>query len=204
MANGMFFWPLWLKTMQMKTLKFFLPVVVLSAVYISCSTPAYVQKDDNVRLENYKTYMWVETRSGEDDKSDRASAYADIGVRNAVNPELGKWGWMETSENPDVFVTYDVLVERTVETNREAVYSQPFTRTVYNPYTRRWFSVYYPSAFQGYDVYQTPVREATITVTLIDAKTEKNIWQGWTTERLTGSRLSETEIDKSIRNIFRQ
>jgi hypothetical protein len=54
----------------------------------------------------------------------------------------------------------------------------------------------------GYQVYESPVREGTITVTLIDAKTDKNIWQGWTTERLDNSRITDSEITRSVRNIF--
>lgn len=177
---------------------------IIPLIY-GCSTPAYVQKDDSISLENYKTYQWVVTRSGENDSTQRVNAYADISMRNAVNPELIKWGWVETNNDPDAYVMYDILVERSTETNREPVYSQPFTRSFYSPYSRRWYTIYYPSSFQGYDVYETPVKEATITVTVVDAKSERNIWQGWTTERITnGSRLSEMEIDKSIRNIFRQ
>ncbi len=106
------------------------------------------------------------------------------------------------SDNPDILLSYDVLVERNTETNREPVYSQSMTRYYYNPYTRRWSTIYYPSQFQGYDVYETPVREGTVTITMVDAKTDKNIWQGWTTERLNGSRITDTEIKKSVKNIF--
>jgi hypothetical protein len=123
-------------------------------------------------------------------------------MRNAVNAELRKAGWREVTENPDVLVSYDVLVERTTEQQKEPVYSQPFTRMYYNPYRRQWSTIYYPSQFMGYQVYESPVREGTITVTLIDAKTDKNIWQGWTTERMDNSRITDSEITRSVRNIF--
>lgn len=171
---------------------------------MACSSPAYVQKDESTNLGNYKTYMWVDTRANENDQSARAISYADIGVHNSVNEELRKWGWTEVSSDPDVLVSYDLLVERTTEVQRDAVYSQPFTRYYYNPYTRRWSTIYYPSQFQGYQVYDTPVREGTLTISIQDARTDKNVWQGWTTERLTESRLTEPEIRKSVRNIFKE
>ena len=179
-------------------------LTLLLAVVTGCSSPAYVQKDESTNLNDYKTYMWVDTRASETDESARPIAYADISVHNAVNEQLRSWGWTEVSSNPDALISYDILVERNVETQREPVYSQPMTRYYYNPYTRRYSTIYYPSQFQGYQVYDQPVREGTITVTIVDAQKDKNIWQAWTTERLSGSRLTDTEIRRSVRNIFKE
>ncbi|HEV7781280.1 MAG TPA: DUF4136 domain-containing protein [Chitinophagaceae bacterium] len=179
-------------------------LTLLVAVMTGCSSPAYVQKDESANLNNYKTYMWVNTRASETDESTRPIEYADISVHNAVNEELRNWGWTEVSSDPDVVISYDILVERNVETQREPVYSQPFTRFYYNPYTRRYSRIYYPSQFQGYQVYDQPVKEGTITLSIMDARTDKNVWQAWTTERLSGSRLTEGEIRRSVRNIFKE
>jgi len=184
-------------------------VILLSGLFIlllasACSSPAYVQKDDNTNLSSYKTYMWVDTRSGENDESKRATAYADIDIHNSVNTELNTWGWREVSDNPDVLISYDVLVERSTETRNDPVYSQPVTRYYYNYHTRRWSPIYYPSQFVGYQTYETPVKEGTITITMIDAQTDKKIWQGWTTERLSSGGITSIDIKKSVRNIFKE
>ena len=178
-------------------------LVSAAAVFYSCSTPAYVEQDSNVNLSNYKTYMWIDLKASENDASSRATAFADVSVHNSVNAELSKWGWQEVSDNPDVLVSYDVLVERNVETQSDPLYSQPYSRLYYNPYTRRWSSIYYPSQFLGYQQYQIPVKEATITINMMDTDTDKKIWQGWTTERLSGG-LSDLDVKKSIRNIFKE
>ena len=186
--------------------KYILPgiVAIASIVLCSCSSPAYVQKDDSVNLSNYKTYMWIDTRSSENDESRRATAYADIDVHNSVSAEVNKWGWREVSENPDVLISYDVFVQRTTETQQQPVYTQPYVRYYYNPYRRRWNPVYYPSQFVGYDTYSTPVKEGTITITMVDAQTDKKIWQGWTTERLSAAGISDLDVKRSVRNIFKQ
>jgi hypothetical protein len=75
---------------------------------------------------------------------------------------------------------------------------------VYNPYSRRWVSIYYPSQFLGYDNNQRTVREGTITVSIIDAKTDKTIWQGWTTEEINSRNLTSKEIQNSVKSIFRK
>ena len=178
-------------------------IFVCATVTYSCSSPAYVEKDSSADLSNYKTYMWVDVKASENDASNRAIAFADLSVHNSVNAELNKWGWRETSDNPDVLVSYDVLVERNVETQSDPVYTQPYSRVYYNRFTGRWSSIYYPSQFLGYQQYQVPVRDATVTITMMDAETDKKIWQGWTTERLSGG-LSDLDVKKSVRNIFKE
>lgn len=179
-------------------------IAIFASFFQSCSTPAYVQQDEGVNLSDYKTYMWVDTRSSENDESTRATQYADISVHNSVNAELRTWNWTEVTDNPDAYISYDVFVERGVQNQQEAVYSQPYTRYYYNRFQRRWSTIYYPSQFMGYQQYQTPVKEGTVTITIMDAKTDKKIWQGWTTERLSTSGISDLDVKSSIRNIFKE
>lgn len=184
-----------------------IPAIIITALcflFQGCSTPVYVQKDDTVNLSDYRTYMWVNTRQSESDDSKRATEFADISIHNAVNSELNKSGWREVESDPDVLLSYDIFVERTTQQQTESVYSQPFTRSYYNPYRRRWSTIYYPSQFLGYQTYTEPVKEGTVTITMIDAKTDKNIWQGWTTEQLSSTRFTGDEISQTVRNIFRK
>lgn len=184
--------------------KAILMLLVLTTIVFGCSTPAYVEKDTNLNLSDYKTYMWVETRENENDASARATAFADIGVHNAVNAELQRWGWREVSNDPDVLLSYDVIVERNVDVQSDPVYSQPYSRLYYNPYTRRWSTIYYPSQFLGYQQYSVPVKEATLTITMMDADTDKKVWQGWTTERVNGNGIRDLDVRKGVRNIFKE
>lgn len=179
-------------------------IALAGFIAAGCSSPVYVQKDDAADLSGYKTYMWVDTRASEDDNSARAAAFADISMRNSVNAELSKKGWREVTADPDVLVTYDILVERSVEQKSDPIYSRPFTRMYYNPYRKRWTTFYYPSQFLGYQNYEVPVKEGTITVSLIDTKSDKAIWQGWTTESMNYSQFTEDEIARSVRNIFKK
>jgi hypothetical protein len=188
----------------MKLVASVLGLAVVACFAVSCSNPVYVQKDDGVNLNNYKTYMWVDTRAAENDNSDRATSYADISVRNSVNAELSRKGWREVTSNPDILVGYDVLVERSLEQKSDPVYSQPMSRWYYNPYTRRWNTIYYPSQFIGYQSYEVPVKEGTITINLVDARTDRAVWQGWTTENMDYSRFTEDEVARAVRNIFKK
>jgi hypothetical protein len=183
----------------------FLGIAALSGLLMAgCASTAHVEKDKSVDLNNYKTFAWVDTRDSENDTvKTKISDLTERTIRDAVNGELEKAGWKQ-SKKPDVLLTYDVLVEKAVKEDNNPVYSQPFTRYYYNPYSRRWMSVYYPSEVMGYDRDQHQVQEGTITLRLIDSKTDKTIWQGWTTGEVASHNLTAKEIRNSIRSIFRK
>jgi hypothetical protein len=186
----------------MRVWKYLFCVAIAGFFVAACSSPVYVQKDESVNLNNYRTYMWVNTQSTQNEDGTRPISYADVSVRNAVNAELSNLGWREVSTNPDMLISYDVLVESAVEQRSDPVYSQSFTRWYYNPYSRRWVNLYYPSQFLGYQTYEVPVKEGTITISMMDARTDKVVWQGWTTENMNYSRFRDEEISRSVRNIF--
>jgi hypothetical protein len=188
----------------MKTLNYICGALMLAFCIAACSTPVHVEKDAAVDLRNYKTYMWVDTRYKQDDNTTRPAAYGDISVRNAANEELRAFGWREVTDNPDVLISYDVLVQNTTARRSDPVYSESYTRSYYNPRSKRWSTIYYPSQFLGYNNYQVPLNEGTISITLTDANTDKAIWQGWTSEELNYSRITPEEISASVKNIFKK
>lgn len=165
----------------------------------SCGSTAHIEKDDNADFSQYKTFAWAEME-GKHKNND----LAERKIREAVNKELEKTGWRESKGRPDVLLSYDVLVEKTTAQRSDPVYSTPFTRTFYNPYSRRFINVYYPSRFMGYDNYDVPTREGTVTISMIDAKTDKTVWQGWTTDEINSRNMSTKEIQNSVKAIFRK
>lgn len=182
----------------------FITVAFSGLLLAGCASVAHVEKDESVDLNKYQTFAWVDTR---DTKSDtvktKVSDLSERTIKDAVNEELARAGWKQSAK-PDVLLAYDVLVERAVKEQNNPVYSRPFNRFYFNPYSRRWMSVYYPSQFMGYDREPQQVREGTITISLIDAKTDKTIWQGWTTDEVSSRNLTAKEIRNGIRSIFRK
>lgn len=170
----------------------------------SCAPSAHIEKDDNTDFRSYKTFAWIE----KDKPAKKGTAKNDLTeqkVRLAVSKELEKTaGWKEDTRHPDVLLSYDVLVERSVKQQSDPVYSNPFTRTFYNPYSRRFINIYYPSRFVGYDNYDVPGREGTVTITMTDASTDKTVWQGWSTDEVDSRHMSAKEIQSSVKAIFRK
>lgn len=187
----------------MKNLKLFGGALAIVFLLASCGTTAHIEKDDNVDFSRYNTFAWIDKSEGTTD-GDKTSDLTEKRIREAVNKELVKSGWRENRNRPDVLLSYDVLVERSVKEYSEPVYSRPFSRLIYNPYTRRYATIYYPSQFMGYDVDQRPIREGTVTISVIDAKTDKTVWQGWTTDEVNSKNLTSKEIQTAVKSIFRK
>ena len=190
---------------MMRNLKLWSGSMAFVFLLASCASTAHIEKDDNTDFSKYRTFAWVE-KEGQD-KNDRKknNDLAEQKIRDAVSKELEKTaGWRESKNNPDVLLSYDVLVERSVKQESDPVYSRSFTRTFYNPYSRRFYNVFYPSRFMGYDNYDVNTREGTVTISMIDADTEKTVWQGWATDEVNNRNMTSKEIQSSVRAIFRK
>lgn len=178
---------------------FVFAVVLLS----SCANTAHIEKDPSINLGNYKTYSWM------NDKGDkkRNAAYNDLveaNIRKSVNEELQKNGFSETKRNSDFLLTTDVLIERSEKKQNDPLYSQPFSRVYFNRFSGRFGTIYYPSQFLGYDSYSTPVKQGTVTITMIDPKTDKTIWQGWATDEISSNHITAKEVQRNVKSIFRK
>lgn len=180
----------------------FLGIVFLLA---SCASTAHIEKDDNADFSRYKTFAWLDKDGeGRFDKN-RGNDMTEMRIRDAVSKELEKTaGWREVKNRPDVLLSYDVLVEKGIKENNSPVYSRPFSRVVYNPYTRRYTTIYYPSQFMGYERDQRSIKEGTVTISMIDTRTDRTVWQGWTTDEVNSKNLTNREIQMAVRSIFKK
>lgn len=180
----------------------FVPALVV--LFSSCGPSAHIEKDKSVDFSRYKTFAWVDKDGeGRKDRNNR-NDITENNIRTAVNKELQKAGFEETKRRPDILLSYDLLVERSTVQNNDPVYSQPFTRAFYSPYYRRYFLVNYPSQFIGYDRSERSIKEGTVTISMLDARSGKTVWQGWATDEVSSRNLTSKEIDAAVRSIFKK
>ncbi|MEJ7589165.1 MAG: DUF4136 domain-containing protein [Ferruginibacter sp.] len=185
----------------MKSIRALVVFATFGLLLSGCASTAHIEKDEAVNFDEYKTFAW---NDNDDSGKIKKNSLQETSVRQAVNAELAKANWREDKTNPDVILKHDVLVERTVKDNSNPVYSQPFTRRFFNPYSRRISYIYYPSQFVGYDNNRYSTREGTLTISMIDAKSDKVVWQGWSTEEVSSKNLTRKEIQGSVKSIFRK
>lgn len=190
----------------MKTTSFKLVSLAVAGLLFlaGCANTSHIEMARGTHLSKYKTYGWVEEEKPAQGKPDRRNDIIRQNIKTAVDEQLQKSGWRQTAVNPDVLVSTDLVVEKNQQQKREAVYSQPYTRSYFNRYTGRINSYYFPSQFAGYDSYSTTVKEGIVTVTLIDPKTDKAVWQGWASNELNRANISDKEINRNINSIFKK
>lgn len=181
----------------------YLRILTIPAVALlflsSCASTAKIEKDETVDFSKFKSYKWVDNENGP------PKNLLERDLQAAVNSKLeAEAKWKEDNKSPDVLITHDLQVEKKLEERNSPVYSQSYTRQYYNPRTRRWMSVYYPSRVVGYDNDQYEVNEGTITITMIDAKTDQVIWQGWNTDQVDNKNVTSKEIQSAVKSIFKK
>ena len=176
--------------------------IAIVMFFTGCAETAHVVKDKSVDMKHYKTYAWVERILPKDAKEDHNSQLTDQNIRDAVNVQLQKRSYVESANDPDVLISTDLLVEKNQERRSDPVYTESYTRNYYNPRTGTLVTYYFPSQFAGYDNYSTTVRKGTITLTFIDARTDKAVWQGWASKRLGDNNIDADEIFQDVRSIF--
>lgn len=181
----------------MKTKNIYGFVAGLLLILSGCAT-AHIEKDKTTDFTRYKTFAW-------ENNSHKSLTLTEQKIREEVTAELEKnAGWRQVTTHPDILLSYDVLVEKSTKTNQSPVYTRPYSRIVYNPYRKHYTTIYFPSQLVGYDRETYPVKEGTITISMIDTQTDKMVWQGWTTEEMDSKHLTSAEIENSVRALFRK
>lgn len=178
--------------------------LVASLFFLGCSQKAFVQKDNSVDFSTIKTYAWADGDADKDSSTNRPhlNSMRDQKIHEAIEKYLQELGWSETKTNPDVFLVFDVVIEKEVKEVNTPIYSQPMTRWYYNPRGGRWVPIFYPPTFWGYDTRTQVVREGTLTLTMMNPQTDKPVWQGWTTAEIYGKKISEKQINTSVKAII--
>lgn len=183
--------------MKMYRLLIVVVVVILGA---GCGPTAHVEKASHVNLNKYQTFAWAQR-----DVKPTRSSIAEQRIREAVTDELVRTqGWREVKRNPDVILSYDVLVQKSSHVQSDPIYSWGGYRTFYNPYNRRFYRVYYPQRLVGYDNYRVPTREGTITISIVDTKTDQIVVQGWATDEIDNRNMSAKEAQRIVKSIFKK
>ena len=186
----------------MKTIQSIILFAGFALILSGCAATAFVEKDEAVNFGKYKTFAWLD--ESDDSSTIKKNSLQETNLRQAVNAELSKSNWKEETNKPDVILKHDVLVEKTLRESSNPTYSQGYLRRYFNPYTRRLNYIYFPSQFMGYNSNDYESRVGTLTITMIDAKTDKVVWQGWTTNEVSNRNLTSKEIQGSVKSIFRK
>jgi hypothetical protein len=181
-------------------------VVAGLLIFSGCGPSTTVSKDNSYDLSKVRTYSWVSAQRDSlgQGTSSRGSDLVNNKIRAGLDKNLSAAGWQLVNDNADVFLVYDAGVQRENRTTTDPVYTTPMTRWYYSRFRRGYVPIYYPSTLVGYNNSVETVNEGTVTLTVIDAKTDKTIWQGTATDDVNGRRMNDNEIDDYTRAIIKK
>jgi hypothetical protein len=177
--------------------------VVSTFFFSSCGVTTHVETAAGVNFNNYKTFGWANI-NGERKEDAADNDIVDNNIKNAITSQLENKGWMEATQNPDVILDYNVMVEKKVNQVSEPVYSYPYTHYYYNGLRRRRGYMYYPNDLVGYHTYNVPFKQGTLTVNMVDAKTNKLVWQGSAQGDVSNTTVTTGEMQTDVTSIFKK
>jgi hypothetical protein len=165
-----------------------------------CSTARIsAEQDKNISFNTYHTFAWL--------PPDQKDLQTNITVRNqadaiqgAVDRELEIRGMLPDTSAPDLLVRYYIGTHDHTTYHNEPVYSYAMSRPFFWG-RRMWYGggSYYPVYNRSY---QTVVRDGTLSVDVIDRKTNNVIWRGVSEERVDDLASMTAGISQNTRAIF--
>lgn len=187
--------------MKYSIIKLAIAGIITGSVMTSCNVTSHTETAAGVDFSKYKTFAWANPANSK--KSDRSNNdIIDNNIKNSVSEELGKKGWQEADSNPDVLLDYTIAVRHSSKRRDEPVYSRPYTQYFYR--RGRVYSVWYPSTLIGYNSQNIPFKEGELSINMVDAKTNKLIWQGWAEGEINSNRVTTEDVTTRVKSIFKK
>src|SRR5258706_3818250 len=186
--------------------KYFSSLVVADAsafAFTSCAVSTHIETAAGVNFSNYKTFGWANV-NGEKKEDAADNDIVDNNIKNSITAQLENKGWTEATQNPDVILDYNVMVEKKVNRVSEPVYGYPYSHDYYNGWRHRSGYMYYPSDLIGYHTYNVPFKQGTLTVNMVDTKTNKLIWQGSAQGDVSNKTVTTGEMQTDVSSIFKK
>jgi len=183
------------------------------------------QETKNANYEQFKTYAWIyrakEFRHA-DPKIDN-----DIVESNLIsycNKELAAKGLTVDTLEPDLLLDFNIVTEQKMQHLSEPIYSTNTYRQspyYYNPYpSNNPYNAYSPynsynrntspsylgptTYISGYKSVDIPYEDGTVTIYILNRKTQKLIWSGYAEGSVDDVQSFERELPLDIKAIFKR
>ncbi|MCU0355344.1 MAG: DUF4136 domain-containing protein [Cytophagales bacterium] len=176
----------------------------IAALLFGCAPAIYSDQDSGADFSRYKTFAWYAKppQGFKNQKFD--NQIVESNVKNYASAELKARGFTVQVDTPDVLLDYEVNVAHKTEQVSNPVYSHPYNYTYYNPATRSYGLATAPSYVMGYQTQNVPYEEGTLTIVMIDRRTNRLVWKGWSDGTVSDEQTYESELLSDIHRIFKK
>ena len=160
----------------------------------SCSVNSHIEKAKGVDMRTYQTFAWKQKDSLKA-KQAVSSDIVDNNIRDAINEQLEKQGWQQTSKNAQVLIDYDVAIASSSRRQNSGGYP-------YSGMMRPRFGGMMMSSYPA--PRNVPVNEGVLTISITDAKTNKLVWQGWASDEVNKNKITTKQATADVKSILKK
>ncbi len=173
------------------------PLLALAAgalLLAGCAPRIYTEQDENAALQGYHSFAWVSPPAGPVRDPILDSQILESRVHSAVSADLKSRGFEEVAgdANPDFLVTYHTSAKQKLESSGAS-----FSFGIIDAFPGGFGSVGFPVGPQV-----ESRDEGTLMLDVIDGKSKRLAWRGWTTELLSQDNYSDKAVAEAVKNIL--
>jgi hypothetical protein len=207
------------KSFIVSNIPLFFCVGLLATVLSSCA-PTAISSDYNRSLNfaAYKTFAWLPKTHDPKNDGPFDNQIVETNIKNLGSGELKSRGYTIDTNEPDLLIDFYVDVANKVEHVTSPVYSYPYNYNgnfsgAYNNGMYSYRNSYYgnnsymnnnmPNVV-GYTTQNIPYEEGTLTIVIIDRKTNTLVWKGWSVGSVTDESGFEYELPSDMHRLFKE
>jgi len=201
-------------------------IVAVSALLSSCAATS-VSSDYNRSLDfkQYKTFAWLPKTHDPKNDSQFDNQIVETNIKNLASGELKSRGYTVDVDQPDLLIDFYVEVQNEVDHVTTPVYGYAYNYNSYNSYNGNYNRPYNNNIYSnnnsyynnntylnntgmpvvtGYTTQNVPYEQGTLTILIMDRKTNDLLWKGWSVGVVTDETSFEYELPSDIRRLFKQ
>jgi hypothetical protein len=201
-------------------------IVIITPLLNSCApTTVYSDYTRTTDFKSYKSFAWLPKNHDPQQNATFDNAIVETNIKNLASGELKNRGYQVNTAEPDILVDFHIAVADKVQQVSTPIYGHPYNYNNYNnyyntnnpnrAYNNSMYSYnnsynnngYYNNAattIVGYNTQNIPYEEGTLTIIMIDRKSNQLIWKGWSVGTVTDEQTFEYELSSDIRRLFKE
>jgi hypothetical protein len=187
-------------------------------------TTIYSDYSKTIDFKSYKSFAWLPKNHNPQQDSAFDNSILESNIKNLASGELKSRGYQVNTNEPDVLLDFHITLANKVDQVSTPVYGYAYNYNNYNsyynsynpgvPYYNNIYTYnnsYYnnsyfnaPTSVIGYTTENIPYEEGTLTILMIDRKSNQLVWKGWSVGSVTDEQTFEYELASDIHRLFKE
>lgn len=199
-----------------KVLLVYLGLIIL--LLSSCAATS-ISSDYNRSLDfkAYKTFAWLPKTHDPKNDGPFDNQIVETNIKNLGSGELKSRGYKVDVDEPDLLIDFYIDVANKVDHVTTPVYGYSYNYNgnfagAYNNNMYSYRNSYYNNnsyintapVVVGYNTQDVPYEQGTLTILIIERKTNTLVWKGWSVGTVTDESSFEYELPSDMRRLFKE